>query len=136
MSLDLKHIRLRAIAAGLLTDIGGSVATWMLGSFLLAIIAQIKHVPFDDFSRGIGNGIFFQFFFMVNGLMFSCAGAMVTSMLSRPYSVLNALLFGILTTLFSLCFFTTTFDIGAMLGCIIIPPMSVAVGFLVSLCSR
>lgn len=131
-TLDLRHIRLRAIAAGLLTDIGGSIATWILGGVVLSFIAAMKHIPVEDYSRGLGTGIFFQFLFTVNGLMFSCAGALVTSMLSRPYCVLNALLFGILTTLASLCFLTSTFDFTTMLGCIIIPPMSVAIGFLVS----
>ncbi len=132
MSLDLRHIRLRSIAAGLLTDVGGTIAAMILGDLVLSFIAATKGISAEEYGRHLASGPIFQFLSMVNGLMFSCAGALVTSLLSRPYCLLNALLFGIFTTLTSLCFFTTSIDYYTMLVCIIIPPMCVMVGFFVS----
>jgi len=132
MSLNLRHIRLRSIAAGLLTDVGGTIAALVLADLVLSYIAATKHISAKEYGEHLAHGPIFQFLYTVNGLMFSCAGALVTSLLSRPYCTLNALLFGIFTTLTSLCFLTTSFDYYTMLVCIIIPPMCVLVGFLVA----
>ena len=132
MSLDLRHIRLRSIAAGLLTDIGGTIGTVVLAEVVLSYLAAAKHVPLEEYGRHLASGPIFQILYTVNNLMFSCAGALVTSMLSRPYCTLNALLFGIFTTLTSLCFLTDKFDLFTMVTCIIIPPMCVLVSLFVS----
>lgn len=132
MSLDLRHIRLRSIAAGLLTDIGGTIVSLILAEVILSCLAAAKHVSVEEYGCHLASGPIFQILYTINGLMFSCAGALVTSMLARPYCTLNALLFGIFTTLTSLCFFTDKFDVSTMATCIIIPPMCVLVSLFVS----
>lgn len=120
----MKRFRIIAILAGLAADLVGTV---LLSIVVTAVFLALRHGSGDSaqaalqkLSRDTGFLIIGYF----GGTAFTFLGAYITARMSRPNSVLNTLIFGILSTLL-IVFFASMYPPWYNLLCVLtITPVS------------
>jgi hypothetical protein len=128
----VKRIRIVALFAGLATDILGTI-----------LFSAVVIVVFLAMHRGSGERpevVLHRFasdtallaagYFC--GIAFTWLGAYITARMSRPHSVLNTFVFGIISTLL-IVFFASTYPLWYNVLCVItIIPVSLVPGYLLA----
>jgi hypothetical protein len=120
-------IRALAILAGLAVDVMGSVLFVILAVLILSAIGDRA----DPLFAAIPMTTKLLLAFWI-GLGFTLLGAYITARLSKPYSIFNALLFGIVSTLPVLLLPSTLPRWYTLLGVLTILPISLAAGYVVA----
>ena len=128
----MKRIRIVALLAGLAADI--------LGTILFSIAITIAFLAIH---RGSGERpevalqkLMSDTAFLVvgyfGGIAFTLLGAYITARMSRPHSVLNAFVFGIISTLL-IAFFASMYPLWYNVLCVVtIIPVSLVPGYLLA----
>lgn len=95
--MDTKDIRIKAVAAGLATDIGGSV----VGAIVLAILVIVLNggETSPEHLATLKDNIYVNLFGVLVSTFFTGLGGYVAARLSRPDGLINAITVGILSVL-------------------------------------
>jgi hypothetical protein len=95
----VKRIRIVALIAGLATDIVGTI----LYSIALCVVFVVRHAHIGErpevIVQKLTSDVPFMLVGYLGGIGFTFLGAYVTAKLSRPNSVFNAFIFGLIGTL-------------------------------------
>ena len=127
----MKRIHIVALIAGLAADLIGSIIVSAAVTFVFIAVrgagqpsqAIIETLETDPLFLSIG---------FIIGIAFTLLGAYIVARMSRPHSVLNTLVFGIISTLLGL-FFVSTYPLWYTILCVLtIIPISLAPGYLLA----
>lgn len=94
----------KAIIAGLLIDIAGSVGFGILTGVVVAVIAGAGGNTSSEFITALQANVYLKAFGLVEGTLFTGLGAFVTAQMSGPEGIRNALAMGTLSLLFGIVF--------------------------------
>ena len=102
----MKRVRIVALLAGLGTDLIGTVVF----AFVLSFFFVARHVHHGDrpevVLERLNSDVSFLLLGYFVGIAFTLVGAYVTARLSRPHSLLNTLVFGLVCTVTGFLFIT------------------------------
>lgn len=99
----MKRIRIVALVAGVAVDLFGTILVSV--SLITLILFQINRgEPAAVAMQKLAADPFLLGICYFGGIVCTLAGAYVTARMSRPYSLLNALVFGVFSTLLGVCF--------------------------------
>ena len=128
----MKHIRIVALFAGLAADIVGTILLSIVIMIAFFVMRRGAGDSPQDVLQQLGSDTTFLMIGYLGGIAFTFIGAYVTARMSRPNSVLNALIFGIISTIFVLVF-ASMYPLWYDLLCVLtIIPISLVAGYSVA----
>jgi hypothetical protein len=128
----VKRIRIVAIIAGLAADLGGTI---LFSLALTAAFLALRHssgTPPQAALEKLPRDTPFLIIGYVGGIAFTFLGAYITARMSRPDSLLNTLVFGIISTVL-IVFFASMYPLWYNALCVLtIIPVSLVPGYLLA----
>ena len=125
----MKRIRITALIAGLAADFVGTI---LFSIAVTVVFLALRHGSGDSPQAALQKLSSDTGFLIIGyfcGIAFTFLGAYITARMSRPNSVLNALVFGIVSTLF-IVFFASMYPLWYNLLCVLtIIPISLVPGY-------
>ena len=125
----MKRFRIVAIVAGLAADLVGTILFSMV---LTVAFVALRHGRGDSAQAALqklSTDTDFLVIGYIVGIAFTFLGAYITARMSRPNCVLNALIFGIISTLF-IVFFASMYPLWYDVLCVLtIVPVSLVPGY-------
>ncbi len=125
----MKRIRIVALVAGLAADIVGTI---LLSIALTLVFLALRHGTGNSPQTALQKLSSDRGFLVIGyfgGITFTFLGAYITARMSRPDSVLNTLVFGIISTLF-IVFFASMYPLWYNVLCVLtIIPVSLVPGY-------
>ena len=126
----MKRIRILALLAGLAVDILGTILFSIPVTF--AFLAMYRRNGRPPVVELLASDTAFLVVGYIGGIAFTLLGAYIAARMSRPYSVLNTLVFGVISTLF-IVFFASTYPTWYNVLCLLtIIPVSLVPGYLLA----
>jgi len=127
----VKRVRLVALIAGLAADVIGTLIGFVVVTFVFFALRSASGQWSQATFQAIGKDPLFLVIGYITGMGSTFLGAYIVARMSRPHSVLNTLLFGIISTLF-IVFFGPNPHWYNVLGALAIIPVSLAPAYLLA----
>ena len=128
----MKRIRVVALIAGLATDLIGTIIVSAAVTFAFVALRGASGQRPEAILRTLANDPLFLVIGYVGGIAFTLLGAYITARMSRPHSVFNTLVFGVISTLL-IVFFASMYPFWYNVLCVLtIIPVSLIPGYLLS----
>jgi hypothetical protein len=128
----MKRIRILALLAGLAADIIGTVLFSIAITLVFLVMRRSGGESPQAALQKLTTDTLFLFVGYVGGIAFTVLGAYITACMSRPHSVLNTFVFGVISTLL-VVFFATMYPLWYNVLCVLtIVPVSLVPGYLLA----
>ena len=128
----MKRIRIVALIAGLATDLIGTIIVSAVATFAFVALRSSRGQRAQDILQSLATDPLFLIVGYVGGIAFTLLGAYIVARMSRPNSVLNTLVFGIISTLL-IVFFASMYPLWYNALCVLtIIPVSLLPGYLLA----
>jgi hypothetical protein len=128
----VKRIRIIALIAGLATDLVGTIIVSTAITFAFVALRSTSGQRPGAILQTLATDPLFLIVGYVGGIAFTLLGAYIVARMSRPNSVLNTLLFGVISTLF-IVFFASMYPLWYNVLCVLtIIPVSLVPGYLLA----
>jgi len=128
----MKRIHLLALFTGLAIDLIGTIILSTALSFAFVAIRGASGQRPEAILHTLGKDPVFLVIGYALGSAFTLLGAYITARMSRPDSVINALLFGVISTLL-IVFYAPMYPLWYSILCVLtIVPLSLVPGYLLS----
>ena len=95
--MQLKKFNIKAVAAGLITDIVGSVAVGLALAILVAVVASIGGDASPNNLAVLRGNIYLRVIGLLGTTFFTGLGGYVAARMSRPNGISNSLAVGLLS---------------------------------------
>jgi hypothetical protein len=126
----VKRIRIVALLAGLAADILGTILVSI--ALTVTFLAMYRRSGRPPVVEVLASDTTFLVVGYIGGIMFTFLGAYITARMSRPHSVLNTLVFGVISTLL-IVFFASMYPLWYNVLCVLtIIPISLVPGYLLA----
>jgi hypothetical protein len=128
----VKRIRIVALIAGLATDLVGTIIVSAAVTFAFVALHSASGQRPEAIIQTLATDPLFLIIGYVAGIAFTFLGAYIVARMSRPNSVLNTLLFGVISTLL-IVFFASMYPLWYNVLCVLtIIPVSLIPGYLLA----
>jgi Na+/H+-translocating membrane pyrophosphatase len=128
----VKRIRIIALIAGLATDLIGTIIVSVILTFVFVALRSSSGQKPQAILQTLTTDPLFLIVGYISGIAFTFLGAYIVARISRPNSVLNTLVFGIISTLL-IVFFASTYPVWYNILCVLtIIPVSLVPGYLLA----
>jgi hypothetical protein len=94
-----KNIRIKAVAAGLLTDIVGSTAVGFVIAIYIVVIASKSGDASPEHLAALRNNFYLKLIGLVGTTFFTGLGGYVAARMSKPNGIFNSIILGVICTL-------------------------------------
>ncbi len=128
----IKKIRFLALLAGLAFDLVGTLVFAVVLGAVGAVVAISNGMGVEVFLEKMQTDALFLLVQYAGGIVFTLGGAFLVAYLSRPYSLLNSFLYGLVSTLFGLLFIFALPIWYSVLCVLTVIPVSLIPGYLLS----
>jgi Na+/H+-translocating membrane pyrophosphatase len=128
----VKRIRIVAVIAGLAADLIGTIIVSAAVTFAFVALRSSGGQRPEAILQTLATDPLFLIVGYVGGIAFTLLGAYIVARMSRPNSVLNTLVFGIISTLL-IVFFASMYPLWYNILCVLtIIPVSLLPGYLLA----
>lgn len=128
----MKRIRVIALIAGLATDLIGTIIVSAVVTFAFLMLPSSSGQRLETFLQTLLSDPLFLAIGYAVGIAFTVLGAYIVARMSRPYSMLNTLIFGVISTLL-IVFFGSMYPVWYnVLSILTVIPVSLVPGYLLA----
>ena len=128
----MKRIRVIALIAGLATDLIGTIIVSAVVTFAFMMLPSSSGQRLETFLQTLLSDPLFLAIGYAVGIAFTLLGAYIAARMSRPYSMLNTLIFGVISTLL-IVFFGSMYPVWYnVLSILTVIPVSLVPGYLLA----
>jgi len=128
----VKRIRVIALIAGLATDLIGTIIVSAVVTFAFMMLPSSSGQRLETFLQTLLSDPLFLAIGYAVGIAFTLLGAYIAARMSRPYSMLNTLIFGVISTLL-IVFFGSMYPVWYnVLSILTVIPVSLVPGYLLA----
>jgi hypothetical protein len=128
----VKRIRVIALIAGLATDLIGTIIVSAVVTFAFLMLPSSSGQRLETFLQTLLSDPLFLAIGYAVGIAFTLLGAYIVARMSRPYSMLNTLIFGVISTLL-IVFFGSMYPVWYnVLSILTVIPVSLVPGYLLA----
>jgi|ERR1051326_106521 hypothetical protein len=128
----MKRIRILALITGLAVDLIGTTILSTALTFAFVAVRSASGQRPEAIVQTLARDPLFLVIGYAGGIVFTLLGAYITARMSRPYSTINTLLFGTISTVL-IVFFASMYPLWYNILCVLtIIPLSLIPGYLVS----
>jgi hypothetical protein len=129
----MKRIRIVALIAGLAADLVGTITVSAAIVFGFVVLHRSSGQRSADLARTLETNSLYWIAGYVYGTAFTFLGAYIVARMSRPHSVLNTIVFGIISTLLIVFFDPSAYPVWYIVLCVLtIMPVSLVPGYLLA----